>query len=60
MKKVLILMGVLLIPILFIILNNTGRGTVAKDNIKTVAKVFGFYFIDIQVFNLFLVDFRYI
>ncbi|MGF7025529.1 MULTISPECIES: hypothetical protein [Sphingobacterium] len=33
MKKVLILMGVLLIPILFIILNNTGRGTVAKDNI---------------------------
>ena len=27
---------------------------------KTVAKVFGFYFIDIQVFNLFLVDFRYI
>lgn len=29
-------------------------------NIKTVAKVFGFYFIDIQVFNLFLVDFRYI
>jgi uncharacterized repeat protein (TIGR03806 family) len=33
MKKVLILMGVLLIPILFIVLNNTGRGTVAKDNI---------------------------
>ena len=28
--------------------------------LKTVAKVFGFYFIDIQVFNLFLVDFRYI
>ncbi len=26
-------MGVLLIPILFIILNNTGRGTVAKDNL---------------------------
>jgi len=33
MKKVLILMGVLLIPILFIILNNTGRGTIAKDNL---------------------------
>ena len=26
-------MGVLLIPILFIVLNNTGRGTIAKDNI---------------------------
>ncbi|WP_312334118.1 hypothetical protein [Sphingobacterium sp.] len=33
MKKVLILMGVLLIPILFIVFNNIGRGTVAKDNI---------------------------
>ncbi|HCX56918.1 MULTISPECIES: hypothetical protein [Sphingobacterium] len=33
MKKVLILMGILLIPIFFIVLNNTGRGTIAKDNI---------------------------
>jgi|GEM_PF-5737869 len=33
---------------------------IMKLKIKTVAKVFGFYFIDIQVFNLFLVDFRYI
>jgi len=33
MKKVLILMGILLIPIFFIILNNAGRGSVAQSNV---------------------------
>jgi len=33
MKKAVILMGILLIPILFIVLNNKDRGKIAKDNI---------------------------
>ncbi|WP_286860862.1 MULTISPECIES: hypothetical protein [Sphingobacterium] len=33
MKKAIILMGILLIPILFIVLNNKARGKVSKDNI---------------------------
>ncbi|PUV24791.1 hypothetical protein [Sphingobacterium athyrii] len=33
MKKAIILMGILLIPILFIVLNNKDRGKVSKDNI---------------------------